>query len=209
MQRDNLFKNIKSIRKTIGMTQQELALKTGYSGKSMISRLEAGKVDPSHSKIYKLADALGVTYADLMGWEAPEDDGSAAPRSVAIPVYDDFFPNNPSKQEKHIISYELIPASWTGEYFALRLKDNAELPDFSPGDILIFRKQETAKNGACVLALNSRKKVVLHRFVKTKRYSFLLPLKEDPATVRVADKSAFSDPFQILGCVVETRRRSC
>lgn len=209
MQRDNLFKNIKSLRKSIGMTQQELALKTGYSEKSMISRLEAGKVDPSHSKIYRLADALGVTYADLMGWESNEADVSAAPRSVAIPVYDTFLPNNPTKQEKHIISYEPIPASWAGEYFALRLTDNAEQPGFSAGDILIFRKQKTAKNGACVLALSSRKKVALHRFVKTKHSSFLLPLNEDPAAVPIADKPAFSEQFRILGCVVETRRRSC
>ena len=207
MQSDNLFNNIKSIRKSLGMTQGELASKTGYSDKSMISRLEAGKVDPSHTKIHELAKALGVTYADLMGWESKAADDIASPRSVAIPVYDAIMPDHPEKQASHLIRYELIPSAWPGEYFALQLKDKALLPEFAPGDILIFRKQETAKNKAIVLALSSSRKVVLQRYVKLKRFSCLLPLKEDPSTAQVADNSLKSDHFRILGCVVETRRR--
>ena len=160
-----------------------------------------------HSKIQKIAAALGVTYADLMGWEAEAADDAASPRSVAIPVYDAVLPDHPEKQTSHLVSYELIPSAWPGEYFALQLKDDAGLPEFAPGDILIFRKQETAKNKAVVLAFCNNKKVVLHRYVKMKTFSLLLPLKEDPSSVQVADRSLYSDHFRILGCVVETRRR--
>lgn len=70
----DLYKNIKSRRVELGITQEELAKKTGYADKSIISRIEAGKVDLPQSKIETFAEALRTTPGDLMGWnEEPED----------------------------------------------------------------------------------------------------------------------------------------
>lgn len=65
-----LYENIKKYRRALGMTQQELAELVGYSGgKSMISKIEAGKVDLPQSKIKHIASVLNVTASDLMGWD--------------------------------------------------------------------------------------------------------------------------------------------
>ena len=69
-----LYKNIKKRRQELGMTQSELAEKLGYSDKSMIAKIETGKVDLAQSKIIAFADALRMSPSDLMGWK---DDGSS------------------------------------------------------------------------------------------------------------------------------------
>ena len=63
---ENMFTRIKQRRIELGMTQDELANKTGYSDKSAISHLEKGELDPPQSKIIALADALKTTPAYLM-----------------------------------------------------------------------------------------------------------------------------------------------
>ena len=62
-----LYRNIKKKRLENGWTQSDLASRMGYSDKSMISKIEAGKVDLARSKILEFADVLGCTASDLMG----------------------------------------------------------------------------------------------------------------------------------------------
>ena len=68
-----LYTNIRKRRKELNLTQDELAALTGYSGKSMIAKIESGKVDIPQSKIVEFAKALRTTPAKLMGWESDVD----------------------------------------------------------------------------------------------------------------------------------------
>ena len=64
-----LYKNIKERRVQIGMSQDELAKKTGYTSRSSIAKIEKGEVDLQQSKIELFAKALGVSQPEVMGWE--------------------------------------------------------------------------------------------------------------------------------------------
>ena len=64
-----LYENIRRRRIELELTQDQLAERLGYSGKSMIAKIEAGKVDLSQSKIVAFAEALQTTPARLMGWD--------------------------------------------------------------------------------------------------------------------------------------------
>ena len=64
-----LYKNICKRRKELGMTQTELALKTGYLEKSSISRIEKGEIDLPISKIEVLAKALDCSVGELLDLE--------------------------------------------------------------------------------------------------------------------------------------------
>ena len=64
--------NICQIRKRLGMTQEELAIKMGYKSKSTINKIELGINDIPQNKILKFAEVLGTTPAYLMGWEDGE-----------------------------------------------------------------------------------------------------------------------------------------
>lgn len=69
-----LYKNIKSRRIELEMSQQELSSLVGYSGKSMISKIERGEVDLSQTMIQKFADALRTTPGELIGYEDEKPD---------------------------------------------------------------------------------------------------------------------------------------
>ena len=57
-------KNIQRIRESKGISQQELAAKCNFE-KSNMSRLEAGRVNPTLSTLEKVAKALDVSLAEL------------------------------------------------------------------------------------------------------------------------------------------------
>lgn len=63
-----LHENIKARRIELGMTQEELAKKMGYSSRSAINRIESGQRDISQAKIEAFAAALKTDGATLMGY---------------------------------------------------------------------------------------------------------------------------------------------
>lgn len=65
----DIGKNIRRIRTSIGMTQEELAKKMGYKSKTTINKIELGVNDIPQTKIKLFAEVLGTTPAHLMGWE--------------------------------------------------------------------------------------------------------------------------------------------
>lgn len=65
----SIYDRIRKRRDELGMSQQELANKTGYNSRSAINKIELGLRDISQSKIELFAEALQTTPAYLMGWE--------------------------------------------------------------------------------------------------------------------------------------------
>ncbi|WP_064611184.1 helix-turn-helix domain-containing protein [Streptobacillus moniliformis] len=65
---------IKTLRKNKKMTQDELAILSGYSNRSAISRIENGEIDLPESKIIAISKALGVTPHHLVGWDTIKED---------------------------------------------------------------------------------------------------------------------------------------
>ena len=67
---DSIGDRVRMCRKRLGISQAELAETVGYGTRSTIAKIEAGKIDPYHSKIVALAQALKTTPEYLMGWTA-------------------------------------------------------------------------------------------------------------------------------------------
>jgi phage repressor protein C with HTH and peptisase S24 domain len=59
--------NLRKYRDAAELTQEQLALACGFSGQSRIANYEKGTRDPSFEDLEKLAAALGVAKADLLG----------------------------------------------------------------------------------------------------------------------------------------------
>ena len=62
-----LYMNIKARRKELSMTQTELAKRVGYADKTMISRIENGKIDLYVKQLLEFAKALQTTPTRLLG----------------------------------------------------------------------------------------------------------------------------------------------
>lgn len=60
---------IKARREELGLTQEELAHRVGYSSKSTIQKIERGVNALRQEKIAQLAHALATTPYWLMGWK--------------------------------------------------------------------------------------------------------------------------------------------
>lgn len=67
---------IKQRREQLGYTQETLAFKLGYKGRSSVNKVENSK-EVSIKKIKKYAEALDTTVAYLMGWEEEFSEESA------------------------------------------------------------------------------------------------------------------------------------
>lgn len=57
---------IKKIRKSLGMTQRQLADMVNYSQTSTITKIENGSINISNNKVHEIAKALGVNISDLL-----------------------------------------------------------------------------------------------------------------------------------------------
>jgi transcriptional regulator with XRE-family HTH domain len=63
---------IKAYRTLKGLSQKEVAITIG-ADQGQYSRIESGKVEPTLPSLRKIADALGVSLADLFTEEKPVD----------------------------------------------------------------------------------------------------------------------------------------
>lgn len=61
----NVGKQIQKLRESKGISQQDLAAKCNFE-KSNMSRLEAGRVNPTLSTLEKVANALEVKIAEIV-----------------------------------------------------------------------------------------------------------------------------------------------
>ena len=63
-----IYDRIRELRIVNNMSQDDLAHAMGYKDRSMITKIESGKVDISQKKIISFAKVLGTTPGYLMGW---------------------------------------------------------------------------------------------------------------------------------------------
>ena len=151
---NNLYKNIKALRKQHNMSQEELAYKPGYTDRSSIAKIEAGDVDLPQSKIQLFADVFHVTPQYLMGYT---DDKTSVklphPESVrTIPVYSSLSCGTGLFVEDQVVDTVTVPVSMlpnkNAEYFAqYAAGDSMTDAGINHGDLVIFKKTSTIDNG--------------------------------------------------------------
>lgn len=156
---DVLYQRIRSRRKELGMSQEELAEKVGYKTKSSINKIELGQNDIAQSKIYEFAKALRTTPAYLMGWEdTPKDDHFTIPNIYPIgkkkfPLLGNVACGQPILATENFEGY-IESGSNIHADFCLKAKGdsmvNARILD---GDIVFIRKQDMVENGEIAAVL--------------------------------------------------------
>lgn len=158
-----LYKNIKNRRIALGLSQDELAQKTGYTSRSSIAKIESGKVDLPQTKIKLFAEALETTQADLMGWDIDNSEASRSlsnientiplPNTKKIPLLGKIACGDPITAVENIEDYVEVP-EFTYADFALTCQGdsmiNARVMD---GDIVYVRQQPEVENGEIAAVL--------------------------------------------------------
>ncbi|MCM1265392.1 MAG: helix-turn-helix domain-containing protein [Candidatus Gastranaerophilales bacterium] len=64
----NFGKNLKRYRKLAGLTQEDLAFKTGYD-QTYIAKIELGKANPTIKLLFIISRALGIKLYNLFDFD--------------------------------------------------------------------------------------------------------------------------------------------
>lgn len=125
---ENIAQRIQKALSIRNMKQSDLVEKTGI-GKSSISTYINGSYEPKQKNLYKIAKALEVSEAWLMGFDAPME------REISVQQW-----NRETKQfENHINAfyYQMQSLGWTYEWL-----DDENLYRFSNGNALFKISRE-------------------------------------------------------------------
>src|SRR5215216_7563030 len=82
----NLGPRVREKRRALGFSQEHLAREAGVTW-SAVQRLESGQVsDPHYSTLVGIANALGMTVAELIGESAPKVSASPETGRSQVPA---------------------------------------------------------------------------------------------------------------------------
>ena len=201
MQKETI-RNIESLRKKSGLSQNDLAMKMGWNQKQ-ISRLERGeRKDLDYENTELLAKALGVNIKEINP-EFSNDNGDEKTLNtllndlkdnlpIEIPVY---LQRDCGNTDSKVVYYEYsantnskdinkkFPAGQEGDFFAMVCETNYDWPAFSSSDLLISDKSSREK-------LNP----ILDSYIKENNISLVMDKK---------DLLAGSKEFDITNVIVE------
>lgn len=150
-----------------GLKQTDLVIKTGI-GKSSISTYLAGSYVPKQSNLYKLAKALSVNPAWLMGEDAPMNDTDSIFRSEqAPPLPDGLIPIDQLPRHRvpligsvaagePIIAdpeYDVYVDAPSKADFALTVQGDSMEPLYLDGDVVYIRSQPDVDDGQPAVVL--------------------------------------------------------
>lgn len=214
-----LYKNIKSRRTELHLTQSELADKMGYADKSMIAKIEKGLVDLPQSKILAFAEALETTPSYLMGWESLSDEEigdtfqenmqKPLPKKhgVLIKVLGRVAAGIPIEAVEDVIDNEEISEALakTGDFFALQIHGDSMEPRMCEGDVVIVRQQNDAESGDIVIAMINGDDATCKRLRKYRDGIELVSNNPSYEPMFFSNDEIISKPVKIIGKVVELR----
>ena len=182
---------LRSARKDRGMTLKELGEAIDKS-ESVVQRYESGVIaNLDNEVIAKLANALNVNPAYLMGWIEVNPTNT-----VKIPIIGEIACGDPITAEENIIDYQTRIADDLpkGELFYLKAKGDSMSPDIKSGALVLCRQQpEVEKGEIAAVLVNGNTEATLKKVRKIKDSILLEPIndeyepyivnKDNPATI--------------------------
>lgn len=195
-----LYTNIKQRRKELGFSQDYLAKLTGYTDRSSIAKIEAGKVDLPQSKIKVFADALQTTTALLMGddSELPIPEGfQPMPNMVQVPLVGRIACGEPITAEENIEDVVSIPSAWHAD-FTLQCEGESMMPRIQNGDLVAIRRQPTVENGEVAAVRIDNEATLKHVYIYPDRmvlqpenqaFAPIVLIGEEMNTVKIEGKA--------------------
>lgn len=152
---DTLSSRLKYAMQIKGVSQAELVRRTGIN-KGALSSYINGRYEPKQKAIYKIAKALNINEAWLLGYDVDmkathETPPQNADPVLRIPLYDMISCGTGGFVDDQIIDYVVLPAemfSPSKEYFAQYAHGDSMInAGIHDGDLVIFQKQSEPVNG--------------------------------------------------------------
>lgn len=146
---------IKFRRKELGMSQDDLARKTGYKSRSSINKIETGNQELTQPKIKLFAKALETTISYIL--DSDDDvfiyDNIYPIKKKLVPMLGDVACGEPIFADQQYDTYVEADSNIKAD-FCIRCKGKSMIGDgINDGDMVFIRKQDIVENGeiACVI----------------------------------------------------------
>ena len=196
-----LYKNIRKYRKQMGLTQEELAKRIGYTDRSSIAKIEKGAVDLPQSKITQIAKVFGISSKDLMGNDGIDVEPFSFSEITSIskqtfPLYDGIAAGQPRLMPDGIETYVESTTDIKAD-FVLRVHGDSMIgARIYDGDLVFIREQPDVENGE-IAAVAIGDEATLKRVY---RYGDTLSLRaENPAYKEMVFTGEELNNIKILG----------
>lgn len=140
---------IKYYRLAAGLTQQELADKIGVK-LAAVSKYELGTVDNLPiSRVERIADALGVTGGQIMGWEENDmiDSEILVPVVAEIAAGFDKQPIRDYEMDRFPVPSVYAKGRRTDELFIIKVRGDSMYPMYQEGDHILAVRTPTVEDG--------------------------------------------------------------
>lgn len=197
----DMYERIKKLRIKLGISQDELAEKVGYTNRSSIGKVEAGAVDLSQSKILAFAKALNTTPQYLMGFEDDQNMYSSAGLDyIKVPLYDNLCCGNGGFVEDNIVDFIPVPSAGLNlskEYFCQYAQgDSMKDAGIIDHDLLVFEKTPVVNNNDIGCFCIDDNVATCKKYRETGGIIALVPMNSnyDPIVIDVTNTS-----FKCLG----------
>ena len=168
---------IKYYRLAAGLTQQELADKIGVK-LAAVSKYELGTVDNLPiSRVERIADALGVTGGQIMGWEESDMiDGEILVQVVAeIAAGFDKQPIRDYEMDRFPVPSVYAKGRRTDELFIIKVRGDSMYPMYQEGDHILAVRTPTVEDGE-VAILQYEDNATIKRVERVKDGLRLIPI---------------------------------
>lgn len=188
--------NLRYLRKTLKMSQDELALKLGYKSFTTIQKWEDGTAFPRVSTLNKMAEIFGIDVDHLLNLNIRTN-------RVEVPIIGEVKAGYNLYANEDIFGYEYIDSKeyGPGEYFYLKVKGDSMIDlRIGEGDIVYVKKQDfiNDKEIGVFLLENNEVTIKKAKFSKDK-------ITLQAANKNYSDRSYKSDEIKVLGKVVHSK----
>ena len=209
-----LNKNIKYIRTTKGISQQDLADKVGID-RSTISRIENNEIETTVDNAIKISEALNISLSDLLSKDLSFDNGlliDIESNNIKIPVYGTIKAGIPIEGQVDIIDYIEIPKSWTlggKNFYGLKISGDSMFPKYSENDVVIFEQNQdnALYNGKDVAIMINGSESTFKKILVNEQGIVLQPYNTAYDIMIFSKEQVEQLPIKVIGIAREKRTK--
>ncbi len=205
---------LEELMKTHGISAYRVAKDTGIAFSSF-SDWKSGRSSPKADKLEILADYFGTSISALLGREKSGGE-SAQTRHVAVisehavPVIRKICAESPIVTEKTLVGYEpahISSPETADDYFYLVAGGNSlKSIGAVDGSLLLFRKQQYARDGDIVVCVVGGSSAVVGRYSRVGK-NILITTDNDERTTKLKSTDFESGKARILGIATEIKTK--
>ena len=188
--------NLRYLRKSNNMSQQDLADIFGYKSFTTIQKWEDGTSFPKVENLNKLSEVFNVELNHLLNIDLTNE-------KTAVPILGEVKAGYDMYVDENILGYEYCNNEEysKGEYFYLKVKGDSMVGDrIADGDIVYVKKQDYINNKEIGVFLIENDEVTIKRALLDKNYITLRAANE-----KYPDRKFKKDEIKILGRVIHSK----